>query len=98
MSIARFEIYASAATLEDFQAAIDEGLKGSWGAHVMQWTWIEGTCFASAPGAHGSIRLEEGRVVAMIRLSLFALPLRERIHHDIVTVLKRLGEGHVVRF
>jgi hypothetical protein len=97
MSTARFEICASRATRHNFHASINHGLKGSWGAHVMRWTWKDGTCFASAPGANGHIRLENGNVVAVITLSVYALPLRDRIHHDIVTVLKRLGDGEVTR-
>ena len=97
MSSARFEISASAATRRDFRVSIDRGLKSSVGAHVMDWKWRSGTCYASAPGAHGSIRLEHGKVVATVRLSFFALPLREMIHHDIIRVLKSLGEGHVAQ-
>ena len=32
-----------------------------------------------------------------VRLSFFALPLREMIHYDIIRVLKTLGEGHVAQ-
>lgn len=63
----------------------------------MRWTWKNGTCHAAAPGATGSLRLEHGKVVAVIRLSIFALPIQDRIHHDVVTVLRRLGEGPVVK-
>jgi hypothetical protein len=95
MSANRFEISASKATRDDFHGAINRGLRSSWGAHVMRWTWKGGTCHCSAPGATGSLRLENGRIIAVIRLSVLALPLRARIHDDIVTVLKRLGDGHV---
>ncbi len=95
MSASRFEIHASRATLHCFQTAINHGLKGSWGAHVMRWTWKHGVCHAAAPGATGSLRLENGKVIAVVRLSLFALPIKDRIHQDMVTVLRRLGEGHV---
>ena len=95
MSASRFEIRASTATHHAFQTSINHGLKGSWGAHVMRWTWKGGTCFSSAPGAAGSLRLENGNVIAVIRLSVLALPLKHRIHDEIVTVLGRLGEGKV---
>jgi hypothetical protein len=97
MSVDRFEIRASSATRDNFQAAIEKALQGSIGAPVMRWTWRHGTCVAHAPGCDGSIRLENGKIVAMIRLSFFAFPLKELIHHDIIRVLKTLGEGHVSR-
>ena len=95
MSSARFEIAASRATRHQFQASIERGLKTSWGAHMMRWTWRDGVCHANALGAIGSLHLEQGKVVAQIHISLLALPFRDRIHQDIVTVLKRLGEGPV---
>jgi len=95
MSTSRFEIAASRITAHSFRASIDHGLKGSWGAPVMRWTWKDGKCHAWAPGATGSLHLEDGKVVATVHLSVVALPLKKRIHHDIITVLKRLGDGPV---
>ena len=95
MATSQFAIRASAVTRHNFQASIDEGLKSSWGARVMRWTWKDGACVASAPGARGTIHLEHGRVVATVHLSMLTLPFKDLIDRDMVTVLKRLGEGHV---
>jgi hypothetical protein len=95
MSSARFEIAASHATRHAFQASINRGLRSSWGAHMMRWTWKGSVCCASALGAVGGLHPEDGKVVAQVHLWLIALAFRDRVHQDVVTVLKRLGDRPV---
>lgn len=91
MSSLVIEIPTSKQTIEELRPLLDEALRTQFPGGMLQRRWEGDTLLVWGPGAKGTIRFEDGKLVGRAELTPPASLMRPLIEQKIAAAMKQVA-------